>query len=123
MVVEEMFELCCGMFGEKSSDCKVWRDGFLAMLNGVLAECFSIENGQRKQKGEMELKMPQTVQSFEDGLVYDEILLRKCVVWGVCTLLALSDDDAVKAGAFNNKYEYEKLYALRGMYVDVENCY
>ena len=45
------------------------------------------------------------------------------MLWGVCALLALSDDDNVRAGYFNNKFEIGKVYALRGRLVDVEDCY
>lgn len=123
MKVEELFQLCCGMFGEGKDSCKVWRDGFLAMVNSALAECFDIENGIRQSKGEKPWDLPQVVSGFEDVLMYDEELIRRCILWGVCTLLATADDDAMKANLFNNKYEYEKMFALRGRWVETEDCY
>jgi len=123
MKVDALFELCCGMFGEKVGSCGVWRNGFLAMVNGILAECFSLENGIREKNKQEVLQTPQVVQAFDDEIVYDEELLRKCMVWGICTLLAVSDGDGEKASLFHNKYEYEKMLALRGRYVDMEDCY
>ena len=123
MKVEELFQLCCGMFGESSDSCQVWRDGFLAMVNGVLAECMDLENGIRLSKGENPVTVPQVVTGFDEMLQYDEKLIRRCIVWGVCTLLATADDDAMKANLFNNKYEHEKIYGLQGRWVEMKDYY
>ena len=123
MTAEEMFELCTGFFGENKSECALWREGFLAMLNGVLAECFDLENGIREACGKKALAEPLTVKSFNDEIDYDAGLLKTCVIWGVCVLLAMSDDDNVRAGYFNNKFEIGKVYALRGRWLEIEDCY
>lgn len=123
MTAEDMFELCTGLFGESKSECAIWRDGFLAMLNGILAECFDLENGIREAGALEPLKEPLTVRAFGDEIDYDMSLLKTCVVWGVCALLAVSDDDNVRAGYFNNKFEVGKVYALRGHWMETEDCY
>lgn len=123
MTAEDMFELCTGLFGESKSSCAVWREGFLSMLNGVLAECFDLESGIRLAEGLEELKEPLELKAFSDEIGYDVSLLKTCVVWGVCALLAVSDDDNVRAGYFNNKFEVGKVYALRGRWMETEDCY
>lgn len=123
MTAEDLFELCAGLFGEMKSECAIWRNGFLMMLNGVLAECLDLENGIRAAEGLEVLKEPIMIKSFEEEIGYDEGLLKSCIVWGVCALLATSDDDNVRAGYFNNKFEVGKIYALRGRWVKIEDCY
>lgn len=123
MTAEEMFGSCVGLFGESKSECAIWREGFLAMLNAVLAECFDLENAIRAADERDVLKEPIEIKTFNEEIGYDAGLLKTCVLWGVCALLALSDDDNVRAGYFNNKFEIGKVYALRGRLVDVEDCY
>ncbi len=123
VTAEKLFELCAGIFGEHGSDCAVWRNGFLGMLNSILAECWDLENGIRLANGKEELKEPIIVGAFSDEIDYDENLLLSCAVWGVCALLASSDDDNVRAGYFNNKFEVGKMYALRGRWQDIEKHY
>lgn len=123
MTAEKLFDLCAGIFGESSSECAVWHNGFLGMLNGILAECMDLENGIRLAEGLEALAEPVEIKDFGEEIGFDNNLLLSCVLWGVCALLAAGDDDNVRAGYFNSKFEVGKMYALRGRWAEVDDRY
>lgn len=104
MTVQELFTLTVGIMGITPANATSYNDALLPQVNTILAQTFNLENNNREFKGLTVLTSIPSVSSLSDVLTYQDNVLRKVVVWGLAQLLALSDDDVVKAGFFENRY-------------------
>lgn len=110
MTVQELFKLTVGIIGVTSNNATSYLGTLVPQVNTILAQTFELENNNREYLGlELLTEIPE-VTSVSDTLTYQDNVLRKVVVWGLAQLFALSDDDVVKAGFFENRFaDYMKL--------------
>lgn len=104
MTVQELFNLTVGIMGVTPANATSYLDTVLPQVNTILAQTFNLENNNREFKGLAVLSSIPYVTSLSDTLTYQDNIIRKVVVWGLAQLLALSDDDVVKAGFFENRF-------------------
>lgn len=110
MTVQELFDQTIGMMGMISANATTYADAFPKQVNTVLAECFKLENNNREFKGIAVLTSIPKVTGMTDILEYqDELTLT--MTYGLAMYLALSDDDTIKAGFFNQQYVDERAKA------------
>jgi len=110
MTVQELFKLTVGIIGVTANNATSYLGTLIPQVNTILAQTFELENNNREYLGlELLTEIPE-VTSVTDILTYQDNVLRKVVVWGLAQLFALSDDDVVKAGFFENRFaDYMKL--------------
>lgn len=110
MTVQELFKLTVGIIGVTANNATSYLGTLVPQVNTILAQTFELENNNREYLGlELLTEIPE-VTSVSDILTYQDNVLRKVVVWGLAQLFALSDDDVVKAGFFENRFaDYMKL--------------
>lgn len=110
MTVQELFKLTVGIIGVTANNATSYLGTLVPQVNTILAQTFELENNNREYLGlELLTEIPE-VTSVTDILTYQDNVLRKVVVWGLAQLFALSDDDVVKAGFFENRFaDYMKL--------------
>lgn len=104
MTVQELFNLTVGIMGVTPANATSYIETVLPQVNTLLAQTFNLENNNREYSGVSVLTSIPTVSSLSDTLTYQENIVRKVLVWGLAQLLALSDDDVVKAGFFENRF-------------------
>ena len=104
MTVQELFNLTVGIMGVTPANATSYIETVLPQVNTLLAQTFNLENNNREYIGTTILTSIPTVSSLSDTLTYQENIVRKVLVWGLAQLLALSDDDVVKAGFFENRF-------------------
>lgn len=104
MTAQELFTLVVGNMGITSANAGSYVDTYIPQLNTILSQTFNLENNNRTALGLTLLTEIPTVTALSDTLTYQDNILRKVVVWGVAGLFALSDDDTLRAGFFEDRF-------------------
>lgn len=95
---------------------------FLALLNLLLAETLTLENGLREAEGLPALERAPRVTALSQEVPYREALTRVALPYGAAGLL-YAEEDPSAAVAYKNKYEYERARLLRGRVEPVADYY
>lgn len=104
MTAQQLFDLTVNVMGITPANATSYSDVVVGQINAILAQTFSLENNNRQFAGLTELTTIPTVSALSDTLTYQDNVLRNVVTWGLAQLLALSDDDTIKAGFFETRY-------------------
>lgn len=108
MTAQELFSLAVGRMGVTPSNATSYNDTIIPQINTILADTFTLENNVRVSLGLTPLTSIPEVTALSQTLTYQDSILKNCVAWGVCQLLALSDDDTIKSGFFESRYQLGK---------------
>jgi hypothetical protein len=95
------------MMGMSTANATTYEAPFIPQLNVILSQCYNLENNVREYGSVALLTAMPSVASLADALTYQDEVIRNVLVWGVAQLMALSDDDTVKAGFFGMRYAEE----------------
>lgn len=123
MTVQQLFDLTIGMMGLTSTNASTYLETFIPQVNIILAQCFELENNVRTKNSLTKLTAIPEVTTLTDILTYQDRVLRKVLPWGLAQLLALSDDDTMKAGFFGLRYSDEYNRASYAIETEVTNFY
>ena len=104
MTAENLFDLIVGTMGLMPSNASTYRETYIPTLNTILSQTLGLENVNREYKGLTLLEESQKVTSLSDELTYQDNVLRNVVAFGVAQLFALSDDDTLRSGFFEQRY-------------------
>lgn len=111
MTAQELFNFIVGIMGITTANATSYTDTILPQINLILAQNFELENNNRRflNLGYVDPIYPilttiPFVTALSETLTYQPNVLRNVVSFGVAQLLALSDDDTVRAGFFESRY-------------------
>lgn len=104
MTARELFTLTTGIMGITANNALNYEDTVVYQMNTIISQTFKLENNNREFLGISVLTDIPTISSLTDILTYQDNVLRNVVVFGLAQLLALSDDDVVKANFFENRF-------------------
>ena len=104
MTVQNLFDLIVGTMGLLPSNASTYQEVYIPVLNTILSHTFNLENVNREYKGLDLLEESQKVTTMSDTLLYQDNVLRNVVIFGVAQLFALSDDDTLRSGFFEQRY-------------------
>lgn len=107
---QQIFDLACGFMGITSDVATSYSGAFLPQLNLILANNLELENNNRRYKN-LTLVTPlalltdaPTVTALGDSIDYQNNVLTNVIVYGVAQLMALSDEDTIRAGMCETRY-------------------
>ncbi|MEG1849060.1 MAG: hypothetical protein RRY21_02445 [Oscillospiraceae bacterium] len=95
---------------------------FFPVLNLLLAENLSCENGLRASEGLPPLAAAPDVRSLSDEIPYRDALTRVVLPYGAAGLLGVEEDAGAAVGC-KNKYEYERAQLVRGVCEPITDVY
>ena len=104
MNAQNLFDLTVGAMLLLPSNATTYLEGYIPILNTILSQTLGLENVNREHKGLALLEESQVVTSLSDVLTYQTNVLRNVVIFGVAQLFALSDDDTLRSGFFEQRY-------------------
>lgn len=104
MTAQQLYDLTVGMMGITPSNATSYNDTIIPQMNTILAQTFTLENTVRAYKGLTELTTIPTVSALTDTLTYQDSVLKNVVLWGLARLLALSDDETIKASFYGQQF-------------------
>lgn len=123
MTANDFFSYCVNLMGNTIAQSADTQDYFLNCTNAILQETLPYENAYRISKGQTELTQAKTLSSLADDMTYHDEVIKNIVLWGVATLIALADDDTIKAGFFDSKYQYNRNSYSIANYEDIKDIY
>lgn len=123
MTANELFNQVLAVMSENKSNSSGYSEFFVGMTNQVMAELFPMENSYRQSLGLDGLKEVPVITKMEDVIPYQDNIVRNVMVWGIATLLALGDEENMKAGFYDNKYQTNRNQFNRANYVPIDDVY
>jgi hypothetical protein len=126
---QQLFDYTAGIMGITPSNATSYSETVISQINAVLADTFNLENNQREYLNQT-LVTPlalltsiPVITSLTDALTYQDGVLRKVCSWGLAELFALSDDDTIKTGYFNARYNDAKNLEAKLINTDIVDFY
>lgn len=109
MTVQQLYEAALALLSEEVQRAKSYNHFKISIVNQIIAECFDTNNDIRIADGLEPLHKSQMpyMTGENDEIPYDVCLLRKCMPYGVASLL-VNEDDKIKASVFSEQFENKK---------------
>ena len=123
MTVGELLKKAMSLMGEESKNENGYAPFVTDLVNGLLADCFSVNNTVRESAGKQPLTSIPTVTKTTDVLPYEYETLVNVMVYGLAYWLLFQDDESDKANVCNMMYEQNKVRFAKAAYADVESMY
>ena len=118
--VQNLFDLTIGVMGEQKSNSSSYNEIFFPIMNTILSECMENENALRQRDGMDLLTEAPYLKTMEDAVPYHTELIRNVLPYGIGMLLAMADEENVKATFCSSKYDEQRNKFTPALYVEVE---
>lgn len=122
MKVSELFLRAMALLNENEKSHKSFVKNALPLVNQVLAQNLSLENGLREANGEEILKCADYADDFEHEIIYDENFVCECMPYALASLMC-ADDDRSMSNALGEEFEALKRKYKVVNYNDIINHY
>lgn len=104
MTAQELYVRTIGIMGITEANATTYAETIIPQINTVLGDCFKLENNNREYEGIALLTAIPVVTTLSDTITYQENLVINVLPYGIAQLLALSDDDTIRANYFGFKF-------------------
>lgn len=104
MTVQDLYDDALALSKMASEDADDYTPFVLRHVNFILADLFEIENGQRDKAGVAAITEIPTVSDLTDEIIYQDVLTRNVMPYGLIELLVLNEDNP-SIGFYHQKYE------------------
>jgi hypothetical protein len=106
MTGTELLTYTAGIMGMEYSTLSVYSDTIkLSFINTVLQQTFNLENNVRAHNGTAVLTTRPVLTALSETLTYQDAIVRNVLPNGIAQLIALADDETIRAGFFSQRYE------------------
>ena len=89
-------------------------------MNTILSECMENENTLRQRDGMDLLTEAPYLSAMDDKIPYHAELVRNVLPYGIGMLLAMADEENIKATFCSSKYDEHRNKFTPALYVEVE---
>lgn len=121
--VQQLFDLTIGILGEQKSNSAGYVENFYPIMNTILSECLEYENALRQRDGMDELTEAPFLNAMDSTIPYHAELIRNVLPYGIGVLLALADEENVKATYCSSKYDEHRSKFTPALYVETGDVY
>lgn len=118
--VQNLFDLSIGILGEQKSNSSSYNEIFYPIMNTILSECMENENTLRQRDGMDLLTEAPYLSAMDDKIPYHAELVRNVLPYGIGMLLAMADEENIKATFCSSKYDEHRNKFTPALYVEVE---
>ncbi len=122
MKVSELFLRAMALLGESEKSHKSFVKNALPLVNQVLSQNLSLENGLREANGKETIMRADHADDFDHEIIYDENFVCECMPYALASLMC-ADDDRSMSNALGEEFESLKRKYKVVTYNDITNHY
>lgn len=122
MNVRSLYLRALALLNEDEATTRVYKKNALSLVNQLLAQCVGVENSLREAKGAVGLEKAQTVESFDDEIIYDEEFVSAAMGYGLASLLC-ADEDKAMSNAMAGEFDRIKKRCSVANFEEIKNAY
>ena len=123
MTVQQLFDTTTSMLGLNASNASTYLETLIGQVNTLLADCYNLENNNRRALGLTELTTIPTVAVIGDTIPYQDSIVRKVMIWGLAQMFAIIDDEMNRATYYGIRFADGLRGESKAIPTDIEDYY